>query len=148
MYMSSQQWSVILCPTEADLVTANRLLVYHVPDVLSSLGLSKSQLTASGVVSKNDYDSNIASLSPESNYKIIKALDGKVDAATIVEHYKASQQVIQKNTRQDPFSASQRVFIDHQQTLVQTGPSSPSIRALCVRNLQLSARMLSSSLCF
>lgn len=107
-YMRNQQWSIILCSTEADLaiaiesqpgdiavskdsdllvyknietiwrpITKDRLLVYHVPDILGTLGLSKSQLTALGVVSRNDYDSNIAFLGPETNYDIIKGLDGR-----------------------------------------------------------------------
>jgi len=57
-------------------ISRDRVLAYHIPDVLVTLGLTRGQFTALGVVSKNDYDTNIASLGPESNFTIIKNLVG------------------------------------------------------------------------
>jgi hypothetical protein len=51
-------------------------LAYSVPGVLTSLGLSRDQLTVLGIVSKNDYQSNLSSLGPVTNFKIVKTLHG------------------------------------------------------------------------
>lgn len=106
-YMENKGWTVKQCPTEADLAIARdcqpdnivistdsdmlafdsiktiwrvqkkRFLVYNVPDVLTRLGISRQQLTALCVVSKNDYTSNIAQLGPSINHGIIKTLTGE-----------------------------------------------------------------------
>jgi len=44
-------------------------------DVASHLQLSREQLTALAVLSKNDYNKNISSLGPKTNIKIIRSLD-------------------------------------------------------------------------
>ncbi|KAG0196239.1 hypothetical protein BGX31_005523, partial [Mortierella sp. GBA43] len=53
-----------------------QMLVYDLPAVLSSLNLTRDQLTVLGIVSKNDYESNIISLGPATNFKIVKNLHG------------------------------------------------------------------------
>lgn len=52
------------------------LLVYELADVRQDLVLSPAQLTALAVVSLNDYNKNIYSLGPATNYSIIKSLQG------------------------------------------------------------------------
>jgi hypothetical protein len=50
------------------------ILVYKVPDVLLTLGITRSQLTALAVVSRNDYQRNIQSLGLATNYGVIKKI--------------------------------------------------------------------------
>ncbi|KAG0277634.1 hypothetical protein BGZ96_002787 [Linnemannia gamsii] len=49
-------------------VSKSVILAYSLPDVLKTLGLSRAQLTALAVVSKNDYQRNIQGLGPASNF--------------------------------------------------------------------------------
>jgi len=58
-------------------IARGQLLVYDVPTLLNSIGLTRSQLTALAVVSRNDYHRNIFSLGPATNFGIIKELKGK-----------------------------------------------------------------------
>ncbi|KAF9125383.1 hypothetical protein BGW39_007435 [Mortierella sp. 14UC] len=55
-------------------VSQELVLVYSMPDVLKTIGFSRNQLTALAIVSRNDYQRNIYSLGPASNYSIIKAI--------------------------------------------------------------------------
>ncbi|KAI8362192.1 hypothetical protein B0O80DRAFT_493206 [Mortierella sp. GBAus27b] len=57
-----------------------KLLVYNVPDLITTLGLTRDKLTVLGIVSRNDYDSNIASLSPATNFKLVKNASGATRA--------------------------------------------------------------------
>ncbi|KAI7820511.1 hypothetical protein BC939DRAFT_504933 [Gamsiella multidivaricata] len=74
---------------------------------------------------KNDYNRNIPSLGSAIVYKIIKGLDEE-DAAKLAKHYLAHNQVMRKNTAQEMFVTSQKVFVNLLQTPVQIGslPSS------------------------
>ncbi|KAF9939517.1 hypothetical protein BGZ70_006444, partial [Mortierella alpina] len=54
-------------------ISKDRFLVYQTPDILKSLDMTRSQFTAFGVVSANDYDKNIHSLGVATNYDLIKA---------------------------------------------------------------------------
>lgn len=56
------------------LVSHDLLLVYSMPDVLKTIEFTRNQLTALAIVSRNDYQRNIHSLGPASNYSIIKAI--------------------------------------------------------------------------
>lgn len=58
-------------------ISRDQFLVYKLPDVLRDLALSRAQLTALAVVSSNDYNKNIYSLGPATNYSIIKSLPEK-----------------------------------------------------------------------
>jgi hypothetical protein len=49
-------------------------LVYKVPDVLLTLGITRNQMTALAVVSRNDYQRNIHSLGLAANYGVIKKI--------------------------------------------------------------------------
>jgi len=57
-------------------ISENKFLMYDIPQVLVALQINKDQWTALGVVSKNDYTSNITSLGLHSNYGVIKSLEG------------------------------------------------------------------------
>lgn len=65
--MNTQQ-----CP-----VSNNLILVYKIPDVLTTLGISQMQLMALTVVSKNDYHRNIYLLGPTTNFSIIKEIGSR-----------------------------------------------------------------------
>lgn len=56
-------------------ISRGLILVYNVPDLLKALGVSRSQLTALAAVSRNDYNKNIHSLGPATNFSIIKSID-------------------------------------------------------------------------
>ncbi|KAK3837900.1 MAG: hypothetical protein JOS17DRAFT_377464 [Linnemannia elongata] len=62
-------------------VSQDLILVYSMPDVLKTIGFSQNQLTALAIVSRNDYQRNIYSLGPASNYSIIKAIGHKPGTA-------------------------------------------------------------------
>ncbi|KAG0263936.1 hypothetical protein BG011_007769 [Mortierella polycephala] len=116
-YLRNKQWTVRENLTEADLATKpedavisrdsdvlvygtistiwrpisrGRCLVYDVPNVLATLNISKIQLTVLGVVSKNDYNSNIYSFGCITNSGIIISLEGN-DAPAMVESVLDSQ---------------------------------------------------------
>ncbi|KAG0254785.1 hypothetical protein BG011_005518, partial [Mortierella polycephala] len=56
-------------------ISRRQCLVYDVPSVLATLNISKIRLTVLGVVSKNDYNSNIYSLRCITNFGTIKLLE-------------------------------------------------------------------------
>jgi 5'-3' exonuclease len=57
-------------------VTKTKLLVYNIQDVTKTLGITRQQLTALGVVSRNDYTRIIPSLGCATNFGIVKQLKG------------------------------------------------------------------------
>jgi hypothetical protein len=58
-------------------ISKGRFLVYEMQYVLIALGLNRAQLTILGIVSKNDYNSNIPTMGPVTNYGVVKLLDGE-----------------------------------------------------------------------
>ncbi|KAG9065426.1 hypothetical protein KI688_002751 [Linnemannia hyalina] len=100
-------------------VSNNLILVYKIPDVLATLGISRTQLTALAVVSRNDYHKNIYSLGPATNFSIIKSIGSRPDAREIVAAYLTHGQVVVKNTKEETFENSIRVFIILQQEPIQ-----------------------------
>ncbi|KAF9927236.1 hypothetical protein FBU30_003419 [Linnemannia zychae] len=54
------------------LVSGGVILVYNIPDLLGALDITRAQLTALAVVSRNDYNKNVRSLGPATNFSIIK----------------------------------------------------------------------------
>ncbi|CAO3571066.1 unnamed protein product [Mortierella alpina] len=114
------------------LVTRTELLVYDIPKLLKTVGLTRAQLTALCIVSKNDYDSNVLRLGTITNFKLLKS----ITRAETVEQYRRH-----RNT-DITFELSQRVF----DTLVQTAaaPNSSS-SALNTRRQSLSPSMTSSA---
>lgn len=58
-------------------ISNGQVLVYRLEDVLRDLGLTRNQLTSLAVVSSNDYNCNIFSLGPSTNYSIMKSIQDK-----------------------------------------------------------------------
>lgn len=121
------------------------ILQYSLATLLLTLGLSRAQLTALAIVSRNDYNRNIHSLGPVTNSSIVKSIDQagndqkdlfcivltsfsyqvlillnilrcSIDPRVIVGRYLLNKQVISKNTSSEDFALSIRVFVDMTQT--------------------------------
>ncbi|KAK3810077.1 MAG: hypothetical protein J3Q66DRAFT_391248 [Benniella sp.] len=145
-YLESKNYTVVVCPTEADVQIArdcqptdvvisgdsdlllyskintvwrpmrrNQLLCYDVEQVVKTLGISKQQLMALGIVSRNDYTRNIPSLGCATNYGVIKNLKDQ-DVETLVKAYLSDERVVAKNTKEETFNTSIRVFLKELQT--------------------------------
>lgn len=113
--------------------------------LLPTLGLSRAQLAALAVVSRNDYNRNIHSLGPGTNSSIVKSIDHagnyrtallcivlasfssrvltvlntlrySIDPRVIVGRYLLDKRVISKNSAGEGFALSIRVFVDMTQT--------------------------------
>ncbi|KAF9999302.1 hypothetical protein BGZ65_005322 [Modicella reniformis] len=84
-------------------------LRYDLAGVSECLSMSREQLTALAVVCRNDYNRNIVSLGPQSNYKLIKTLNASEDAETLVKHYLKSSEVVRKNTSDKHFENAIKV---------------------------------------
>ncbi|KAF9898555.1 hypothetical protein EC991_010942, partial [Linnemannia zychae] len=97
-------------------VSNDLIFVYNIPDVLKTLQISRVQLTALAIVSKNDYSRNIYSLGPTTNFGVIKKQIGFVDARGVVAAYLRSEEVVASNKSNEMFETAMRVFIDYQQT--------------------------------
>ncbi|KAG9319046.1 hypothetical protein KVV02_006318, partial [Mortierella alpina] len=67
--------------------------------------MTKSQFTAFGVVSANDYERNIPSLGVATNYDLIKAVKA-IDVKDIVHEYLENELVDQKNEENATFAMS------------------------------------------
>ncbi|KAF9934614.1 Rad2 nuclease [Modicella reniformis] len=131
-------------------VKGGNVLVYNLPDVLSAIGLSRAQLTALAVVSRNDYSRNVSSLGCSTNLGIVKRFGcgGKVhvdttsilmnrvyhttisiysvndneDAREYVRMYLECQEVVRKNKDRFDFEAPLNVFVDLKQTAAPALP--------------------------
>ncbi|KAG0251280.1 hypothetical protein BGZ95_006948, partial [Linnemannia exigua] len=91
-------------------VSGGRFLEYKMEDVLEALGgISRTQLTALGIVSHNDYNKNVYGVGCASNFNIIKPLSG-MDVPGMVADYLADSQVILKNRDKLNFDNSIKVF--------------------------------------
>ncbi|KAG0197548.1 hypothetical protein BGX33_000520, partial [Mortierella sp. NVP41] len=106
-----------------------QFLVYKRADVLRFLDISRAQLTALGVVSRNDYASNLTRLGVATNFKIVKSL-GKTEADVekLVERYLAHPNVVSKNPSATHFEAAIRVFVHRMgnaPSATQPEPSQP-----------------------
>ncbi|KAG9067690.1 hypothetical protein KI688_011277 [Linnemannia hyalina] len=159
-YMQNAGWTVKVADTEADLaiaidaepddivissdsdmmayasiqtlwrpVSGGLILAYTVPDLLKALGVTRSQLTALAVVSRNDYNRNIHSLGPATNFSIIKSID-RTDPKDIVLSYLSNSRVVSKNTNNQDFAFSTRVFVDLRQTRLEIDGSRPGSQIL------------------
>ncbi|KAF9130561.1 hypothetical protein BG015_003987 [Linnemannia schmuckeri] len=91
------------------------ILVYFILDLLLALGITRAQLTALAVVSRNDYSKNIWSLGPATNFSIIRPINS-LDPKEVVHSYLADTRVISKNKDEKVFEGSIRVSIDRRQT--------------------------------
>ncbi|KAK3813748.1 MAG: hypothetical protein J3R72DRAFT_462078 [Linnemannia gamsii] len=93
-------------------VSQNLVLAYHIPDILKSIKFSRNQLTALAI-------RNVYSLGPATNYSIIKAIGHKPDVQDIVSAYLRDGKVVTRNTEQETFETSMRLFIDELQTRIE-----------------------------
>ncbi|KAG0222810.1 hypothetical protein BGX31_008846, partial [Mortierella sp. GBA43] len=144
-YLRDQGWRVVQCDLEADTAIARdctnndvvltrdsdaivyqsipmiwrpvgrKILVYDKERLLSTLGLTRQQMTALGIVSHNDYNRNIPTLGSATNLKLVKNLEA-TDVRALVQKYLNSPVVQRKNRNQETFSASMNVFVDLRQT--------------------------------
>ncbi|KAF9344603.1 hypothetical protein BGX34_005488 [Mortierella sp. NVP85] len=121
-HLESKGFSVLVCTTEADVintiwrpVTKTKLLIYDIQDVTKTLGITRQQLTALGVVSRNDYTRNIPSLGCATNFGIVKQLKGD-DVEALVRAYLSHEHVVSKNTKKETFDTSIQVFVKKEQT--------------------------------
>ncbi|KAG9319438.1 hypothetical protein KVV02_000474, partial [Mortierella alpina] len=106
------------------LITANlRLRKRHFVAV-TSLQVTRAQLTVLEVVSRNDYTKNVEGLGPATNYSIVKRLKS-TDPIVMVNAYLADKRVVHKNTEQQTFEKSIRVFLKGEQTLVPSAITIP-----------------------
>ncbi|KAG0035821.1 hypothetical protein BGZ82_005074 [Podila clonocystis] len=168
-YMRDKNWNVVESPTEADLhiardcqridvvvsrdsdlliyqnvatvwrpISKGRFLVYGIDNILATLKITRTQLMVLGVVSRNDYNKNIRGLGPATNFSIVKRLCGE-DPAAMVQAYLDNEQVILKNSNQETFSNSIKVFINGTQTpmlplpTIQTNQDRPTINSVKAR---------------
>ncbi|KAI8355363.1 hypothetical protein B0O80DRAFT_497756 [Mortierella sp. GBAus27b] len=104
-YLRDQGWRVVQCDLEADTAIARdctnndvvltrdsdaivyqsipaiwrpvgrKTLVYDKERLLSTLGLTRQQITTLGIVSRNDYNRNIPTLGSATNLKLVKNLE-------------------------------------------------------------------------
>ncbi|KAF9980874.1 hypothetical protein BGZ75_007881, partial [Mortierella antarctica] len=101
-------------------ISGGRFLVYDLQDVVATLNISREQLRVLGVVSRNDYNSNVPTLGSATNFKLVKDIVG-TDPAKMVE-YLALDQVVLTN---ESFTNARRVFIDLvQEPVPPTQPAS------------------------
>jgi len=136
------------------LVSRTKVLVYKSGEVCSQLELpSRAHLTALGIVSHNDYQSNVPGFGTATNRRMIKEIDGQgkchykavrkatfvipcaltiastwlLDVATIVEGYRSHPLVVAETEEDFNFSVPSRVFINMEETLLEeNGPTGPA----------------------
>ncbi|KAF9577228.1 hypothetical protein BGW38_007706, partial [Lunasporangiospora selenospora] len=98
-------------------------LTYAKDDICSELEFTDQQLTALGIVCKNDYSPNIPMVGIEKSYKIIKAIDGDKDIEAMIAAYLSDDRVQFRNAAREEFANAIRVFAKLTQTPVRsTGP--------------------------
>ncbi|KAF9943817.1 hypothetical protein BGZ72_003323, partial [Mortierella alpina] len=83
-------------------VSGQRFLAYNVQAAVLAMGLSRVQLSALGIVSRNDYEGNIPRLGAATNFKIIKNLKAD-DVAAMVEEYLQNKDVLVNNQHRETF---------------------------------------------
>ncbi|KAF9360179.1 hypothetical protein BGX26_010318 [Mortierella sp. AD094] len=110
--------------------TQGKFLVYKIPIILASLGLTRTQLTSLGVISRNDYTRNIPTLGIATNYSLVKRLDGKQDVPTLIHQYLELDSVVLKNVAKQSFSLSINVFVYIRQTPITATSAIPSTDTL------------------
>ncbi|KAF9078924.1 hypothetical protein BGX23_005752, partial [Mortierella sp. AD031] len=99
------------------------------------IGLSRTQLTTLAVVSRNDYDKNIYSLGPVTNFSVVKTLQGN-GVHDMVSAYLSHPQVISKNKLDETFASSLRVFVDLEQTPIDLDGESSVLPRVTFADLQ------------
>ncbi|KAF9119345.1 hypothetical protein BG015_006370 [Linnemannia schmuckeri] len=99
-------------------LSRGRFLVYKLAEVLGHLEISRAKLTALGIVSKNDYTSNLARLGVITNHKIVKSLEEtETDVEKLIQQYLVHPDVVCKKPSATHFQASMKVFVHRQFTV-------------------------------
>ncbi|KAG0196672.1 hypothetical protein BGX33_001361, partial [Mortierella sp. NVP41] len=89
-----------------------QFLGYRLTEILDHLGISRAQLTTLGIVSKNDYTSNIARLGISTNHKIVKSLEKtEQDVEKLIQQYLVHPEVVCKNSSANHFEAAIEAFV-------------------------------------
>ncbi|KAG0202599.1 hypothetical protein BGX31_003558, partial [Mortierella sp. GBA43] len=102
---------------------SRRFVPYEKTSLLQALELSSTQLTALGILSGNDYVSNIPHLAIATNRKIVQTMQG--DEKDIIRQYLAHPQAKRKIDQdggcwtEDVYANAIKVFVTMQQTLTE-----------------------------
>ncbi|KAF9998138.1 hypothetical protein BGZ79_008186 [Entomortierella chlamydospora] len=107
-----------------------KFLVYKISIIFASLGLTRTQLTSLGVISRDDYTRNIPILGIAINYSLVKRLDGKQDVPTLIHQCLELDSVVLKNVAKQSFSLSINVFVNMRQTPITATSAIPSTDTL------------------
>ncbi|KAK3822387.1 MAG: hypothetical protein J3R72DRAFT_501860 [Linnemannia gamsii] len=82
-------------------LSRGRFLVYKIAEVLGHLEISRAKLTTLGIVSKNDYTSNLARLGVITSHEIVKSLDeAETDVERLILQYLLHPDVVCKKPTQ------------------------------------------------
>lgn len=93
-------------------LSRGRFLVYELAAVMDHLSISRAKLTTLGIVSKNDYSSNLTRLGISTNYKIVKSLEkNETDVQKLIQQYLVHPDVVCKNPSATHFQAATKVFV-------------------------------------
>ncbi|KAF9397496.1 hypothetical protein BGZ94_006279, partial [Podila epigama] len=93
-------------------LSRGRLLVYELAAVMDHLSISRAQLTTLGIVSKNDYSSNLTRLRISTNYDTVKSLEkNETDVQKLIQQYLVHPDVVCKNPSATHFLAATKVFV-------------------------------------
>ncbi|KAF9079164.1 hypothetical protein BGX23_004873, partial [Mortierella sp. AD031] len=93
-------------------LSRGRFLVYELAAVMDHLSISRAKLTTLGIVSKNDYSSNLTRLGISTNYKIVKSLDKtETDVQKLIQQYLVHPNVVCKNPSAMHFQPATKVFV-------------------------------------
>ncbi|KAF9915037.1 hypothetical protein FBU30_002207, partial [Linnemannia zychae] len=126
-------------------------LVYSVPQVLLKIQLSRSGLTALGIVSQNDYGKGIHNLGLKTNIKIMRQIDDKGKVKELICAYlkhttvSTKQMVGEVEWSIDSYADAYEVFVNmHQQVANHQSLATETIDSatLSFSNLQLRKRQV------
>ncbi|KAF9107458.1 hypothetical protein BGX29_006325 [Mortierella sp. GBA35] len=95
-------------------ISKRLFLKHNLATLLQDIGLSRIQLTTLAIVSFSDYNRNVHPWA-QTNYSIVKKLVEQ-NPRTMVRSYLSHPHVVSKNTHDETFEISIRVFVDQQQT--------------------------------
>ncbi|KAG0020648.1 hypothetical protein BGZ81_009264, partial [Podila clonocystis] len=93
-----------------------RYLAYDVQMLLKQLEMSRAGLTVLGIVSRNDYSTNLTRMGVSTNYSIIQPF-GDADPDTILQAYLDHGEVASKHASKTHFDAALKIFVRQQFTV-------------------------------
>jgi hypothetical protein len=99
-------------------LAGNQMMLYKKSAILQALNLSAVQWTSIGIVSGNDYDSNIKGFGIATNYGVIRKLDGET-IAEIVKQYLCCEGVSKVRDDDDvDFRKSINIFVFQKENML------------------------------